>query len=67
MSNKREQAEIEVRTVLREWLDTEWDDIVATKVVDRLIEQGLIQSTDPNELAYRTGPLEPGRKIVGGS
>jgi hypothetical protein len=77
IANKYELARAEVRSVLAEWLDLVTDgqridspfgrDVVAGKIVDRLIAKGVIQSTDPDELVetkYRTGPLEPGRKIV---
>lgn len=50
-------------------------DIVARNVVDRLVAKGIIQSTDPQDLVetgrivpeprYRTGPLQPGRTVVG--
>ena len=70
--NKYDLALQEVRSVLRETLDPDnWSvpsefDLVATAVVDRLVAKGVIQSTDPEDLGYRTGPLEPGRKITGG-
>jgi hypothetical protein len=51
-----------------------WNDRIARVIVDRLVAKGVIQSTDPDDLRgdqhihadYRTGPLEPGRKVVGG-
>jgi hypothetical protein len=74
--NKYETAVAETRSVLGEWLTllTEGQridsphsrDIVARQIVDRLVAKGVIQDTDPEELRYRTGPLEPGRKITGG-
>lgn len=77
ITNKYEQAVNETRSVLAEWLTLLADgeridspqsrDVVARRIVDRLIAKGIIQSTDPDELVapqYRTGPLEPGRKIV---
>lgn len=48
--NKYELALAETRSVLAEWLDSGWDDIVAKKIVERLIAKGVIQSTDPDEL-----------------
>ena len=67
--NKYELALHETQSVLDEWLmDPEWHDIVAKKVVERLIAKGVIQSTNENDLKdYRTGPLEPGRTITGGT
>jgi len=75
--NKYEAALQEVRSVLGEWLDLIAEgqridspfgrDVVAGKVVDRLIAKGIIQSTDQADLRnYRVGPLEPGRVIIGG-
>jgi len=64
--NRYELAVHEVRSVLAEWDPRPLDDIIATKIVERLVAKGVIQSTDPEELGYRTGPLEPGRTIVGG-
>ena len=65
--NKYELALHEIRSVLSEWDPRPMDDIIATKIVERLVAKGVIQSTDPEDLQdYRTGPLEPGRKIVGG-
>jgi hypothetical protein len=75
--NKYETALQEVRSVLGEWLDLINDgeridsphsrNVVAGKIVDRLVAKGLIQSTDPDDLRnYRTGPLTPGRTIIGG-
>ena len=69
--NKYETALAEVRSVLDEMM-TEYRyasevEAAAVAVVERLIAKGIIQDTDPEELQrYRTGPLEPGRTIVGG-
>jgi hypothetical protein len=66
--NKYELALYEVRSVLEEWLDPGMGTTeMSTAIVERLIAKGVIQSTDPEDLKdYRTGPLEPGRTIVGG-
>jgi hypothetical protein len=49
--NKYQQAVAETRSVLAEWLpDSGFDDIVATKIVERLIAKGVIQDTDPEQL-----------------
>ena len=62
-----EKAVSEVQSVLSEChvtIDSRW---IATRVVERLVAKGVIQSTDPEELQqYRTGPLEPGRTVIGG-
>jgi hypothetical protein len=50
IGNKYEQAVAETRSVLDEWLTGTYHDIVATKVVERLIAKGIIQDTDPSEL-----------------
>ena len=50
MKNLFDQAVEEATSVMHEWLDSDWDDIVATKIVERLIAKGIIQSTDMNEL-----------------
>lgn len=69
--NRYELAMHEVQSVLAEWLPPEassWDQIdsASKAIVDRLVAKGVIQSTVENDLKdYRTGPLEPGRKIVG--
>jgi hypothetical protein len=63
--NKYEASLAEVRSVLDEWIVHRVEG-VEEAIVERLIEKGVIQSTDPDDLGYRTGPLEPGRKIVGG-
>jgi hypothetical protein len=77
-SNRYETAVSETRSVLGEWMDLLAEgqridspharDVVARKIVDRLVAKGIIQSTDPDDLqsAYREGPLAPGRTIVGG-
>jgi hypothetical protein len=73
MGNKYETAVNEVRSVLAEWVA---DDrissefargVLADKVVQRLIAKGVIQSTNPEDLQHRTGPLAPGRSTVGGA
>ena len=74
--SRYEDAVNETRSVLAEWLAllTEGErvdsphsrTVVAERIVDRLVGKGIIQSTDPEDLGYRTGPLEPGRKVVGG-
>lgn len=69
--NKYELGIHEVESVLDEWLASYGDRLLvlpmATAIVERLVAKGVIQSTDPEDLKdYRTGPLEPGRKIVGG-
>jgi hypothetical protein len=78
ITNKYEQAVNETRSVLDEWdVSTPTSRItheyttpfIARAVVARLIAKGVIQSTDPDDLVepqYRTGPLAPGRVIVGG-
>jgi len=40
--------------------------VVAERIVERLVARGVIQSTDPEELGYRTGPLQPGTRVTGG-
>jgi hypothetical protein len=67
--NKYELALYETRSVLAEWTDEPFKDngMIAQQIVERLIAKGVIQSTDPEDLQdWRTGPLEPGRAIVGG-
>jgi hypothetical protein len=67
--NRYELAVHEVRSALDEWLTDggQWHDIVAKAVVERLVSKGVIQSTIENDLKdYRTGPLEPGRRIISG-
>ena len=78
--NRYELAVHEVQSVLAEWMvplllgsgggekaSQEWSVDLGKVIVDRLVAKGVIQSTDPEDLVdYRTGPLEPGRKIVGG-
>jgi len=65
--NKYELALAETKSVLSEWDPRPLDDVIAKRIVERLIAKGVIQSTDPEDLVdYRTGPLEPGRAIVGG-
>jgi hypothetical protein len=73
IANKYETAVHEVESVLDEWLASYGDRLLvgamAKAIVERLVAKGVIQSTDPDELVapqYRTGPLAPGRKIVGG-
>ncbi len=74
---KYDRALQEVRSVLGEWadlvragerIDSPYSrDIVTRKIVDRLVAKGVIQSTDEDDLReVRTGPLAPGRTIVGG-
>lgn len=74
---KYDRALTEVRSVLREWFPIlEWsttpadqNERAAKAIVDRLVAKGVIQSTDLDDLSeaqYRTGPLEPGRTVVGG-
>jgi hypothetical protein len=76
-ANKYELAVNETRSVLGEWMDLievgqridspHTRDIIAREVVSRLIAKGVIQSTDEADLVdYRTGPLKPGRTVVGG-
>jgi hypothetical protein len=60
--NRYEQAVNETRSVLAEWLgllETEQRidsphsrDVIARRIVDRLIAKGVIQSTDPDELTH---------------
>jgi hypothetical protein len=68
--NKYELALHETQSVLSEWLTTDPDEDqrrLAQRIVDRLVAKGVIQSTIENDLRdYRTGPLEPGRKTIGG-
>jgi hypothetical protein len=78
--NKYETAVAEVRSVLGEWLDLVslgqridspfGRDVLANKIVERLIAKGVIQSTDPDELttpvSVRRGALPPGRTVIGG-
>jgi hypothetical protein len=71
--NKYETALAEVRSVLAEWMvqgeriSSEFArGVLADKIVDRLVAKGVIQSTDPDDLGYRTGPLAPGRRVTGG-
>lgn len=70
---KYDDAVAETQSVLAEWLvpfatgtGGTWHVDLGAAIVDRLVAKGIIQSTDPEELGYRTGPLEPGRRIVGG-
>jgi hypothetical protein len=77
-ANKYEEAVNETRSVLAEWLglletgqridSPHSRDVIARRVVDRLIAKGVIQSTEEDDLVdrYRTGPLKPGRKIISG-
>jgi hypothetical protein len=72
--NKYELALAETKSVLDEWwLADDFDlalsrEMIAKQIVERLIAKGVIQSTIENDLLdYRTGPLEPGRNVVGGS
>jgi hypothetical protein len=66
--NKYELGLAETRSVLSEWTIPGDTDRLSKDIIDRLIAKGVIQSTDPEDLQdYRTGPLEPGRKVVGGS
>lgn len=66
--NKYELALAEVRSVLSEWMIPGDTDRLSKDVVDRLVAKGVIQSTNPDDLKdFRTGPLEPGRTIVGGA
>lgn len=74
MSNKYELALRETKSVLDEWWEADdfhlaySRELIAKQIVERLVAKGVIQSTDPDDLLdYRTGPLEPGRKIVGGT
>ena len=75
--NKYELAVHEIESVLEEWNDSEdnpswpigyaWNARIARVITDRLVAKGVIQSTNPDDLKdFRTGPLEPGRIIVGG-
>ena len=67
--SKYETALAEVQSVLSEWMSTDPgadERRLAQQIVDRLVAKGVIQSTDPEELGYRTGPLQPGRKVVPG-
>jgi hypothetical protein len=66
--NKYEAAVTEIRSVLSEWTIPGDTERLAADLVNRLIAKGVIQSTDPEDLQqqHRTGPLEPGRTIVGG-
>ena len=69
--NKYELAVHEVESVLDEWLANYGDRLLvlpmAKAIAERLIAKGVIQSTDPEDLKdYRTGPLAPGRTVVGG-
>jgi hypothetical protein len=78
--NKYETAVVEVRSVLGEWLDLVslgqridspfGRDVLANKIVERLIAKGVIQSTDPDDLvtpvSVRRSALPPGRTVVGG-
>lgn len=73
MMNRYELAVAETQSVLDEWLASYGDRLLvapmATAIVERLIAKGVIQATDPDELVeprYRTGPLKPGRTIIGG-
>jgi adenylylsulfate kinase-like enzyme len=69
--NRYETAISETQSVVDEWLTglpAALKEPLARAIVDRLVAKGVIQSTDPDDLTtqYRTGPLAPGRKIVGG-
>ena len=68
IANKYEAAKTETKSVLSEWLVTGDTDRLAGDIVQRLIAKGIIQDTNPDELVepqYRTGPMAPGRTIVG--
>jgi len=56
--NRYESAVAEVRSVLSEWDPRPLDDIIADKIVERLVAKGIIQSTDPDELVDPT--VSPG-------
>ena len=68
---KYETAISETQSVVDEWLTglpAALKEPLARAIVERLVAKGVIQDTDPDELrAYRTGPLAPGRTIIGGS
>jgi len=68
---KYDRALTETQSVLDEWLAGYGDRILvlplAQAIVERLIAKGVIQSIDEDDLrAVRTGPLAPGRIVVGG-
>jgi hypothetical protein len=74
---KYQRALQEVRSVLGEWadlvaagqrIDSPFSrDIVSKQIVDRLVAKGVIQSVDEDDLReVRTGPLAPGRTVIGG-
>lgn len=80
--NKYQTAMTEVRSVLDEWLTEDqmpswpegydWNGRLTREIVERLISKGVIQSTDPADLAAETvvtvrrGALPPGRTVIGG-
>jgi len=80
--NKYETALAEVRSVLGEWMDLldrgeridspHSRNVVAERIVERLIAKGVIQSTDPTDLtgetpvSVRRSALPPGRTVIGG-
>ena len=80
--NKYETALAEVRSVLGEWMDLldrgeridspHSRNVVAERIVERLIAKGVIQSTDPADLtgetpvSVRRSALPPGRTVIGG-
>jgi hypothetical protein len=67
IGNKYDAAVAEVRSVLSEWMIPGDTERLAADLVTRLVAKGVIQSTDPDDLVSRTGPLEPGRTFVGGA
>lgn len=74
--SRYDDAVHEVESVLDEWLAGYGDRILvlplSKAIVERLVSKGAIQSTDSDELTdywathSRTGPLQPGRTVVGG-
>ena len=74
---KYDRALTETRSVLEEWMgllergervdSMHSRNVLAERIVQRLVAKGVIQSTDQDDLQqYRTGPLAPGRTVTGG-